>query len=354
MLVRVAYSAVSVGTELAALRPPETASAPTLASRAGGHAELFRARLEYAWKNPARAFARAQQIARRRLESHVRPATDASAPSTVDSSGIRGWALGYSAAGHVVAVGADVADLVPGDPVACAGAGYANHAELVSVPRNLVSRVPAGCDLRWAATTTLGAIALQGVRRRPAADRRERLRAGSRPARAALRADAEGERLPRRGARSRPRSAWSARSRRRSAGSASPTSSAAWCGPDLRPGSRPHGDLCAARSNERGAARRTADARQGTARDRRRHRARTDRAVFYEKEMRSADEHVLRSRPLRPELRGEGHRLPVRTRALDRQPQHAGVPRLVAAGRLQIEPLDRPRGRRRHGARRLR
>ena len=49
--------------------------------------------------------------------------------------------------------------------MAAAGAGQANHAEYVSVPRNLVCRVPAGCDLKNAASATIGAIALQGVRR---------------------------------------------------------------------------------------------------------------------------------------------------------------------------------------------
>jgi len=58
-----------------------------------------------------------------------------------------------------------VTDLRPGDRVACAGAGHANHAELVMVPRNLVVQVPEGCSLRDAASTTLGAIAMQGVRR---------------------------------------------------------------------------------------------------------------------------------------------------------------------------------------------
>lgn len=77
----------------------------------------------------------------------------------------QGWNVGYSLAGEVVEVGPGVNDLVPGDLVACAGAGQANHADYVSVKRNLVCRVPKGCDLRWAATTTIGVIALQGVRR---------------------------------------------------------------------------------------------------------------------------------------------------------------------------------------------
>lgn len=76
-----------------------------------------------------------------------------------------GWNLGYSAAGTVMAVGEGVSDLAQGDLVACAGAGRANHADYVSVPRNLVCVVPQGADIKVAATTTVGTIALQGVRR---------------------------------------------------------------------------------------------------------------------------------------------------------------------------------------------
>jgi predicted dehydrogenase/threonine dehydrogenase-like Zn-dependent dehydrogenase len=79
--------------------------------------------------------------------------------------GDTGWNVGYSVAGEVLAVGAGVTDLVPGDLVACAGAGQANHADFVTVKRNLVCRLPAGCSTRHAASTTIGAIALQGVRR---------------------------------------------------------------------------------------------------------------------------------------------------------------------------------------------
>jgi predicted dehydrogenase/threonine dehydrogenase-like Zn-dependent dehydrogenase len=73
-------------------------------------------------------------------------------------------ALGYSCAGVVVDVGPGVQGLAPGDRVACAGAGYASHAELVVVPENLVAHVPSGVPLEQAAFATLGAIALQGLR----------------------------------------------------------------------------------------------------------------------------------------------------------------------------------------------
>jgi polar amino acid transport system substrate-binding protein len=72
--------------------------------------------------------------------------------------------LGYASAGTVLDTGG-LGDFSVGQAVACAGAGRANHAEVVSVPGNLVAPVPAGVPLRDAAFTTLGAIAMQGVRR---------------------------------------------------------------------------------------------------------------------------------------------------------------------------------------------
>jgi predicted dehydrogenase/threonine dehydrogenase-like Zn-dependent dehydrogenase len=72
--------------------------------------------------------------------------------------------LGYSSAGVIDAVGEGVTTFAPGDRVACAGAGYANHAELICVPENLVAPVPPGVPLDQAAFATLGAIALQCVR----------------------------------------------------------------------------------------------------------------------------------------------------------------------------------------------
>jgi predicted dehydrogenase/threonine dehydrogenase-like Zn-dependent dehydrogenase len=76
-----------------------------------------------------------------------------------------GWNVGYSVAGEVLAVGDGIVDLAAGDLVACAGAGQANHADYVLVRRNLVCRIPAGCPTMPAASATVGAIALQGVRR---------------------------------------------------------------------------------------------------------------------------------------------------------------------------------------------
>jgi predicted dehydrogenase len=51
-----------------------------------------------------------------------------------------------------------------GQRVACAGGGYATHAEYVVVPQNLIAFIPQGVDFESAAFATLGAIALHGFR----------------------------------------------------------------------------------------------------------------------------------------------------------------------------------------------
>jgi predicted dehydrogenase/threonine dehydrogenase-like Zn-dependent dehydrogenase len=96
-------------------------------------------------------------------------------------------ALGYSSAGTVIGVGDGITDLCVGDRVACAGAGYAVHAEIACVPRLLVARIPAlpeiprvehdwsgqaeggvpmvaTCSMDEAAFTTVAAVALHGIR----------------------------------------------------------------------------------------------------------------------------------------------------------------------------------------------
>ncbi|MBK8230714.1 MAG: Gfo/Idh/MocA family oxidoreductase [Candidatus Eisenbacteria bacterium] len=74
-------------------------------------------------------------------------------------------ATGYSAAGVVRQVAADVTTFAPGDRVAVVGATYAHHAESVVAPVNLAVRIPPGVDDAAASTAALGAIALQAVRR---------------------------------------------------------------------------------------------------------------------------------------------------------------------------------------------
>jgi predicted dehydrogenase len=77
--------------------------------------------------------------------------------------------MGYACAGDVIATGPEVREFSVNERVACAGAGYACHAEVNCVPRNLAVAVPHAAPARdlpyeEAAFTTLGAIALHGVR----------------------------------------------------------------------------------------------------------------------------------------------------------------------------------------------
>lgn len=138
VLVEVAYSLISSGTETAGV----TQSGKSLLQRAVEEPQRLQKLLDHL---------KAQGVAK--TVTKVRGQLEQSTPS------------GYSCSGIVVQTGAGVDDLQPGDRVACAGAGIANHAEIVLAPRNLVVKVPDGCELRDAASVTLGAIAMQGVRR---------------------------------------------------------------------------------------------------------------------------------------------------------------------------------------------
>ena len=136
--VRTRFSLVSAGTEGAQLRQ--------------GQAGL----LEKARQNPEQVKQVLNKLRREGMRTTITQVQDK----------LGEWrSVGYSLAGEVIAVGDGVSDLVPGDLVACAGAGYAVHAEEVAVPRNLVARIPPSVDARHAAFVTLGAIALHGVRK---------------------------------------------------------------------------------------------------------------------------------------------------------------------------------------------
>jgi predicted dehydrogenase len=138
VLVRTVYSCVSVGTEMSGVK---ASNIPL-------------------WK---RALERPDQV------RHVirMLATDGLARTrdAVKSRLSLASPIGYSLAGSVIGVGDGVDDIAIGDRVGCAGAQSAHHAEIVSVPRNLIVPVPDNVDMADASTVTLGAIALQGVRR---------------------------------------------------------------------------------------------------------------------------------------------------------------------------------------------
>ena len=73
-------------------------------------------------------------------------------------------ALGYSAAGVVLEVGARVRGMAPGDRVACGGAEYAVHADVAQVPGNLCVPLPADVTFEGGAFATVGSVAMHGVR----------------------------------------------------------------------------------------------------------------------------------------------------------------------------------------------
>jgi len=138
VLVTVVYSLISAGTEVSGLR----SSGKPLLRKAAEQPEKVLKVVDYL---------RRQGV--RRTVTLIQGKLGTAMPT------------GYSCAGTVIQVGPGVTDLQVGDRVACAGAGKANHAEIVLVPRNLVVKVPDGCDLRDAASVTLGSIAMQGMRR---------------------------------------------------------------------------------------------------------------------------------------------------------------------------------------------
>jgi len=138
VLVRVQASCLSVGTEMSGVR----SSAVPMWRRALKQPEKV-----------VEALKMAATIGLKRTWSLVEEKRNAANPT------------GYSAAGIVVEVGAEIKDIAPGCRVACAGAQCAHHAEFIRVPRNLCVPLPDSLDWEAASTVTLGAIALQGVRR---------------------------------------------------------------------------------------------------------------------------------------------------------------------------------------------
>lgn len=148
VLVRIAASLVSAGTE----RASTEFARKSLLQKAKSRPDLVR---EVISKVQRDGIFSAIQAVRSRLDQPQSP--------------------GYSSAGTVVAVGEGVVDLQPGDRIACAGAGFAVHAEVACVPRLLVARIPprpltgdpplaSEVPFDEAAFTTLGAVALHGVR----------------------------------------------------------------------------------------------------------------------------------------------------------------------------------------------
>jgi predicted dehydrogenase/threonine dehydrogenase-like Zn-dependent dehydrogenase len=144
VLVRVAASVVSAGTE----RASAEFARKSLLQKAQSRPDLVR---EVLGKMQRDGVLSAIQAVRSRLDQPQSP--------------------GYSSAGTVIAVADGLTDLRPDDRVACAGAGFAVHADIACIPRLLVTRIPAGdavigeeVSFDQAAFATLGAVALHGIR----------------------------------------------------------------------------------------------------------------------------------------------------------------------------------------------
>ena len=160
VLVRIAASLVSAGTE--------------------------RAASEFASKNLLLK-AKARPDLAREVLTKVRRDGVLAAMSAVRNRLDQPMALGYSSAGYVIGVGEGVTDIQAGDRVACAGAGFAVHAEIACIPRLLLAKIPRAPILdrasshldprsedpalppndhllQHAAFATVGAVALHGIR----------------------------------------------------------------------------------------------------------------------------------------------------------------------------------------------
>ena len=137
-LIKVLYSCISVGTEMASVQ----ASSKSLIKRALEQPENVKKVLHMA--KSVSIFETFEKV-KKRWEM--------------------GSVLGYSLSGVILALGSGIKDFKVGDRVACAGSGIANHAEYVDVPANLIVTIPDGLESREASTVALGSIAMQGVRR---------------------------------------------------------------------------------------------------------------------------------------------------------------------------------------------
>ena len=138
VLVRSLYSLISTGTEMMKVSEARM----SLVSKARARPDQVRKLLDSVAQQGALA---TYQKAMNRLDSYT--------------------PLGYSLCGVVVEVGAGAEQFSVGQLVAAAGNEFALHAEMNWVPVNLCVPVPDGVAAEHAAFATVGAIAMQGVRR---------------------------------------------------------------------------------------------------------------------------------------------------------------------------------------------
>ncbi len=139
ILVKVHYSFVSSGTEMATLTTSGTSLVEKFASNTTEYVQKIIGAVKENGLDGTIA------LVKEKID-HIMP-------------------LGYSCSGQVIAIGKSVKFFRVGDYVACAGAGFAYHADVITVPENLTIKIRNDHFLKQTSLTTIGAIALQGVRR---------------------------------------------------------------------------------------------------------------------------------------------------------------------------------------------
>ncbi|HSB01129.1 MAG TPA: hypothetical protein VLE49_10795, partial [Anaerolineales bacterium] len=122
-LVKVEASLVSAGTERMVVEFAEK----SLVGKARSRPDLVRQVLDKARRE---GLVNAAQTAFNRLDQPM--------------------ALGYSSAGTIIALGKNMSGFKVGQRVACAGGGYAVHAEYNVVPRTLLAALPKNVDFESA------------------------------------------------------------------------------------------------------------------------------------------------------------------------------------------------------------
>jgi predicted dehydrogenase/threonine dehydrogenase-like Zn-dependent dehydrogenase len=139
LLVRVLYSFISSGTEGATVAASGQSMVGQYSTNVSGNTNKIMGALK------EHGVAGTVALVKEKLNKHM--------------------ALGYSCAGIIVGVGDGISHFRVGDYVACGGASFAHHADMVSVPMHLAVKLADDTYLKEASITTIGAIALQGLRR---------------------------------------------------------------------------------------------------------------------------------------------------------------------------------------------
>jgi predicted dehydrogenase/threonine dehydrogenase-like Zn-dependent dehydrogenase len=136
ILVQVYYSAISTGTEGKTVKDARASYIQKAKSRKEEVKKVFKSAQQH-------GVAKTYQMVMDKLEM----------PSP----------LGYSCSGKILKVGKNIVNFTEGDLVACGG-GSASHAEIIAVPENLCVKIKEEKNLEYGSFTTIGAIALQGIR----------------------------------------------------------------------------------------------------------------------------------------------------------------------------------------------